>query len=374
MTKPHEYKKKALVVVGGLSPQVLTETLYGLVMSTPAFVPTEIHLVTTSEGSHRAMLDLLHPETGKFHSFCCEFGLPEITFDENSIHVMRDQSGMKMNDIRTPLQNEAAADFITNIIAKLTEDDQLAIHASIAGGRKTMGYYLGYALSLYGRDQDRLSHVLVSEGYEGHPEFFYPTKKSKVIYTRDNRPVDTSLAEVVLAEIPFIRFRDDVPAKLLNGKASFSETINLARKSELPAELIIDPCKKLISATGVVFKMSDSLLSFYSWVLRETLLEDRVIQKPHDVDPNMGYASSYLKEYEEVAGELRDIDKTEAALSKGMDGQFFTEKLSRINKCLEENLGKRLAAPYKIKGHGSRGSMFYSTAITADQYKQQTLI
>ena len=29
-----------------------------------------------------------------------------------------------------------------------------------------MGFYLGYALSLYGRTQDRLSHVLVSSPYE----------------------------------------------------------------------------------------------------------------------------------------------------------------------------------------------------------------
>ena len=43
-----------------------------------------------------------------------------------------------------------------------------------------MGYYLGYALSLFGRSQDRLSHVLVSDGYEGHPEFYYPSKNSKV--------------------------------------------------------------------------------------------------------------------------------------------------------------------------------------------------
>jgi CRISPR-associated protein (TIGR02584 family) len=28
------------------------------------------------------------------------------------------------------------------------------------GERKTMGFYVGYALSLFGRAQDRLSHVI----------------------------------------------------------------------------------------------------------------------------------------------------------------------------------------------------------------------
>lgn len=37
-----------------------------------------------------------------------------------------------------------------------------------------MGYYLGYALSLYGRAQDRLSHVLVTERYESLRDFFIP--------------------------------------------------------------------------------------------------------------------------------------------------------------------------------------------------------
>jgi CRISPR-associated protein (TIGR02584 family) len=59
-------------------------------------------------------------------------------------------------------------------VRELTADPDCAIHASIAGGRKTMGFYLGYALSLFGRPQDRLSHVLVSSPFESNQNFFYP--------------------------------------------------------------------------------------------------------------------------------------------------------------------------------------------------------
>jgi CRISPR-associated protein (TIGR02584 family) len=41
-----------------------------------------------------------------------------------------------------------------------TADPQASLHVSIAGERKTMGFYVGYALSLFGRTQGRLSHVL----------------------------------------------------------------------------------------------------------------------------------------------------------------------------------------------------------------------
>ncbi|PJA57556.1 MAG: TIGR02584 family CRISPR-associated protein, partial [Rhodocyclales bacterium CG_4_9_14_3_um_filter_68_10] len=58
--QPHEYERRILLAATGLSPQVVTETLYALTQRrAPAFVPTEIHLVTTAEGAERARLTLL---------------------------------------------------------------------------------------------------------------------------------------------------------------------------------------------------------------------------------------------------------------------------------------------------------------------------
>lgn len=71
-----------------------------------------------------------------------------------------------MDDIISPEDNERAADCITAWIKDAAADDDAALHVSLAGGRKTMGYYVGYALSLFGRAQDRLSHVLVDDRYE----------------------------------------------------------------------------------------------------------------------------------------------------------------------------------------------------------------
>jgi CRISPR-associated protein (TIGR02584 family) len=53
------------------------------------------------------------------------------------------------------------------------------LHVSIAGGRKSMGFFAGYAFSLFGRTQDRLSHVLVNDPFESFPDFYFPQNHTK---------------------------------------------------------------------------------------------------------------------------------------------------------------------------------------------------
>jgi CRISPR-associated protein (TIGR02584 family) len=139
-------------------------------------VPHEVHLITTATGRREAELNLLADqkpsgELGWFHRLRADYNLSPIRFDAEHIHVLSDAAGAPLDDIRTPADNERAADFITEIVRQLTGDEHSELHVSIAGGRKTMGYYLGYALSLFGRAQDRLSHVLVSEPFENNREF-----------------------------------------------------------------------------------------------------------------------------------------------------------------------------------------------------------
>lgn len=279
---PHAFPRRILTAVCGLSPQILTETLYALaVEAKPGFLPTEIHLLTTREGAHRARLTLLHPETGKFHQLLRDYGFPNIAFDDSHIHIIRDRDGNELDDIRTPEENECLADDIARAIREYTLDPEAALHVSIAGGRKTMGYYAGYALSLFGRQQDRLSHVLVTPDYEANPDFFYPTPTSQIIYTREKRPLDTAEAKVVLAEIPFIRLRDDIPGRLLNGQAGFSETIELARRANQPPELVIDRATRELRANGIAVAVPPSLFAFYLWVVTRTVLEGKTLPRPH---------------------------------------------------------------------------------------------
>src|SRR5690606_23113805 len=109
--------RRILLVVSGMSPQILTETLFALVhQRDQPYIPTEIHLVTTLGGARNAQHFLLHPEEGHFAHFCREYGLGEGVFGAGSIHVIRDRQGQSLEDIRTPAENEAAADFITDFV------------------------------------------------------------------------------------------------------------------------------------------------------------------------------------------------------------------------------------------------------------------
>src|SRR5438105_11771877 len=85
--------------------------------------------------------------------------------------------------------NEKAANQICEIVRELAADENVQIHASIAGGRKTMSLYLMTAMQLFGRNYDEMSHVLVSKEVEfGAPKFFYKTPQPAPILGTDGKP------------------------------------------------------------------------------------------------------------------------------------------------------------------------------------------
>ena len=183
--RPETWPRRILLMVTGRTPQVVTETLFALTQTRrPPFVPTEVRLITTAEGAADARLSLLSETPGWFHALCRDYGLTGIRFTAEMIEELHDDQGRPLPDIRSCTENDRAADQIVERVRALTEDPEAALHVSLAGGRKTMGYYLGYALSLFGRIQDRLSHVLVSAPYESNRDFYYPTPDSRIIYTR----------------------------------------------------------------------------------------------------------------------------------------------------------------------------------------------
>ena len=368
MKRPQNYARRLLVAVTGLSPQVVTETLYALaVQQKPPFIPTEIRLITTEEGAQRAVLSLLHSESGWFHRLRAEYDLPSIVFGPKHIHVLKDAAGEPLSDIRTPDDNTRSADTITDVVRDLTRDGDSALHVSIAGGRKTMGFYLGYALSLYGREQDRLSHVLVSAPYESHPQFFYPTTRSQVIYTPPphNRPYDTRDAEVTLADIPFVRLRDGLNPGLTEGTASFSNAVAAAQRSIGPTELVIDLPARRLRAGGPGIPLSPLRLAFLAWLARRQVRGDEWLACPGKDAPEPHYAEAFLAEYRAVVGEMGDDERTVDRMEKddGMTREFFSETKSKLHKDLRVRLGRRQARPYLVSEDGARPRRRYGLDI-----------
>lgn len=363
--QPEAYPRRVLVAVSGLSPQVVTETLYALAVSqNPPFIPTEIHLLTTAEGAERARLSLLHPKSGWFHRLRRDYGLPPIVFDETRIEIVPDEHGAPLSDVRTPADNVAAADAVTEAIRRLTEDPGCALHASIAGGRKTLGFYLGYALSLYGRSQDRLSHVLVAAPYESHPQFFYPTPDSDIIHTPapDSRPYDTRDAEVTLAEIPFVRLRHGLDEALLSGQSRFSTAVAAAQRSLGPPKLLVDLSARRLLAGGIPVPLPPVQIAFYGWLARRVVAGAGPVVCPRDGVPEADYANAFLDEYRAVIGPMGDDERTASRLNEGMDKAFFEETKSRVNHSLRRCLGPA-ATPYLIQRFGPRRQWAHGLAL-----------
>jgi hypothetical protein len=269
-----------------------------------------------------------------------------------------------MDDIRSPEDNRAAADFITAQVRHFTADPRCALHVSIAGGRKTMGFFLGYALSLYGRAQDRLSHVLVSEPFENSLDFFYPTPYSRVLQTRDGRLADTALAEVTLAEIPFVSLRHGLPQALLSGHASFNETVQAARAALAPPQLVLNLPQRSIAAGTTTLELPPAELALLAVFARRAMRGEPPLPAPAKGVPDAAWGLRFLTEYRAIVGAMADSDATEHALKHGMDGEYFSQRKSKLDKRLKTTLGPAADA-YRIHDGGTRPGR-YGLTLTPD--------
>jgi CRISPR-associated protein (TIGR02584 family) len=360
--------RRHLLCITGLTPQVVTETLYALYREDPAQLPTDIHVLSTDDGIARARLTLLSDQPGWFRRLCNDYRLPPMRFGPESLHVLHDAHGQPLSDIRDGTDNTAAADTVTEWIRQMTADAADQVHVSLAGGRKTLGFFAGYALSLFGRPQDRLSHVLVNAPYESHPGFFYPTPYSDIIYGQppDPRPLDSRDALVTLADIPFVRLRHGLPASLLNGRASFSATVQTAQQSLGPPRLEIDVALGRIRAGGINVDLAPVELAFYLWLARRAAAGQPPVPCPPDGAPSDQYAADFLAVYRLVVGTLGDDDRVIQGLRQGMDKNYFERRKSRVNRKLSEALGG--AAPaYIIQGFGRRPRTAYGLGLTSGQ-------
>ncbi|MGH8070562.1 MAG: CRISPR-associated ring nuclease Csm6, partial [Candidatus Entotheonellia bacterium] len=245
--------REMLVAVAGLTPQVITETLYYLTQRRdPPVALSEIYVLTTQPGREQILAELLTPYGGRFYTFCAEYDLDPagIAFDANHIHVLTDAAGVPLEDIRTADDSAAVADQILALIRRLTDDPSTRLHCSLAGGRKTQSVSLGFALQLYGRPQDTLLHVLVDEAFEAHRDFFYPSRASRFIQSRDGRQIDAHTARVEVAEIPYVRLRDKLFGSQPTSPTGFDQVIAHAQQTldllPNPAVLLIVPKNRRI--------------------------------------------------------------------------------------------------------------------------------
>jgi CRISPR-associated protein (TIGR02584 family) len=375
---PTATPRRVLLAVTGLSPQVVTETVYALWQHAPALVPTEVYLITTVRGAEHARLNLLSPSIGWFERLCREYALPPIRFLPEHILVIPGTDGRALEDIRTPADNVCAADFITEQVRRFTAADDCALHVSIAGGRKTMGYFVGYALSLFGRSQDRLSHVLVSAPYESHRDFYYPSPTERPIHVNQggkDLAYDCRAAQVDLAWIPFVRLASAQHQPLVAGRARFSDCVSAVQEALAERELVIDLTTRTIRAGGQTIRLAPTELAFLSWFARRAKdglppLPGIPIPEEDTEQRGLRYRVPFVAELKRIDPLLDEGGKTMKAISYRMSPDYFNTKNSKLNKALKDKLGALAARPYLVLQEGEGAGYALALPPAAIRYGQ----
>lgn len=284
-------KEHVLITVLGSSPAVITETLYALHRKDR--FPNKMHVFTTSKG--KATL-----ETCSFvevlSQFCHEYDRDISLLDNINVHVVKDEQGNELDDIRCDQEQILMADMITGVIRNIVATDQdnnVVIDASIAGGRKSMSFYMGYIFSMFARDVDYLSHVLVDSQYE-YSDFMYPTKVSKPLHLingpnkgapkvgSDGTPLDAvnAHAAIELAEIPFIRLNQTLVSSedtfVAGGQLSYSQCIEAYQLSMRPEDirLTVNVKERTVNVNGWDIELPPEHMALYSLMIKDTISGD----------------------------------------------------------------------------------------------------
>lgn len=352
-TRPETFPRRVLLCVVGLTPQVVTETLWALAVARrPPFAPTELEIVTTAEGAERIEL-VLCAGRRMLEALARDYpgaGLDGLA-ERTTVHQARSPAGAPLADIASLEANTALADLLVEVVRNLTANAQCALHVSIAGGRKTMGFLAGYALSLFGRPQDRLSHVLVDPAFEQHPEFFYPPPEPQVLIGqgKDQKPIRTDRCNLVLADIPFVRLREGLPQDLLAGRASFQQAVDRLQERFRPPELVIDLAAARVRAHGREVACPPIERAFWAWLAEQRLALGEAAAVRRD---DRAALDRFLALYRCTAEPDR-VAKTRKALENDPKGAWFAERVARLNKLVERALGP--ASPlYAIERLGGR--------------------
>lgn len=373
--------RNILVAVSGLSPQILTETLYALVEE-QKFVPDEIHIITTNTGSSVIRTKLLEGENSILNQFCedlkTEMRGMRYTLCQDNDDPMYGENffvhELPNEDIRSSEDNMDIASFIIDKIRVLCEDDNARIHFSIAGGRKTMGFFAGYALSMFGREQDRLSHVLVTPAdFETTSAFYYPKQREQQLKivnrkTGEEKVLTAADAKITLADIPFLRLNDYVPAYLKNNKKSYKDVVSLIQQSLNKDECTLDfgsAFDTVITCNGIPVKLTEKHYAFYRWFMEtyffqfnEEPFNPRAIIREAQLAEYADMARAFVELYEdphersakdeyEAIMILEDKKELREKLHKFIC-KFFDDCKTKLSKKFKEELGPELTKIFDI--------------------------
>jgi CRISPR-associated protein (TIGR02584 family) len=234
-----------------MSPGVVTETVYAL--SNRKQTPNKVVVITTTAGRKKIREDLL--DAGVWNDLKKTIKAENIEFGDSHDHIrlIPTSKAGNANDILSTDDNEKCADFILSVLREFTENPETEVLFSIAGGRKTMSVLGALAMSLLGRENDKLYHILVNQPFDSpllEPKFYFP-KPNANHKSPDGAVHASKNAELSLCEIPFTRIRYLFQNEFARLPGDFNSTVALA--NERISDRITPPELKIIPERMEIF-------------------------------------------------------------------------------------------------------------------------
>jgi len=174
----------------------------------------------------------------------------------------------------------------------------------------------------------------------------------------------------MVANIPFVRLRSGIPHFLLEGTASFDDSIRFARTAE--SEPLLEITGNSLSANGIAVLLKGINFAFYLWMIQQTVISDGTVKRLAEANMEE-YAASFLSVYRQVSGAARDDDKTAKAFVKGMESQWLSERRSAVKKAFEKALGENVARLFLVHPNGKNTQRHYSIHLLPEHIVGFTL-
>lgn len=368
---PRLYPRRALVCLSGLTPQVVTETLYALLTTTPAFVPSELHIVTTTEGKRRAQA-LLSGDGGRggvLRALWRDYApadAPLPAFDPATHVHLISEGDTALADVTEAGHHLSTADSVLAALRPLLVEDDMAVHTSIAGGRKSMSFYMGYVMSLLARKQDRMSHVLINAPFDSLPAFSYPPREPVDLELPGGGSISTSEARVGLAEVAFVKISHHLPEQLRGGQHSFESLVRQAQAALEGIRVTIDCERRIVAIDSSGVRLAEVKLEPLELGLYAYLAYRRqrcgVIGQGHDDTGLVEFKT------EAMAVSMQGADwlyRLESALELANKGDLQLEwrhsesvriRRSKVERKLKQALEEKLFLRVRINGPRDRGT------------------
>ncbi|MBI4444700.1 MAG: TIGR02584 family CRISPR-associated protein [Acidobacteria bacterium] len=261
--------RTTLLAVMGISPAILTETVWALAVER-RLIPEEVLVLTTTSGREAIRTKLFHQGGWNRllkHLASQGFGVKNrLRFgpSNNSIRVFSrpDETG-ELEDLVSSHDSRAAGDFILRVLRGYTEDPETRLIASLAGGRKTMSALLTSCMTLLARPHvDLLCHVLVNPPYDSpnlRPPFLFPEPGMTHRIPDSGVAVRSVDARIELVDVPFVRLRQLYRDRFRNLPPSFSTLVDQVQgilgERQMP-EVILDESRATVEIDGRQVKVT----------------------------------------------------------------------------------------------------------------------